>query len=275
MEALPVSGDAPSTIAAASSPVPASAAGEVIDLAAIAAAQTACTSTQQAARTSSLHVKTFEVEGVSLLCDTSTRTARPLMPAPHRRLLFDGIHNLAHPGVRATKRLIKSRFVWPGMGTDIADWCSECQACNRGKVTRHVRAPLQAIAVPDRRFPHLHVDLVGPLPTSQEGYSHLLMVIDRSFRWIEAIPMASTLAQACADAVIGGWVARFGIPDLITSDRGPQFTSAVWTALCQKLGIRHILTTAWWNGMVERFHCQLKEAPASAASTGRPTFHGC
>jgi cleavage and polyadenylation specificity factor subunit 1 len=263
VEALPAPEGASSTIAATSSPVPVSAAGEVIDLAAIAAAQAACASTQQAACTSSLHVKTFEVEGVPLLCDTSTGTARPLVPAPHRRLLFDGIHNLAHPGVRATKRLIKSRFVWPGMGSDIADWCSECQACNRGKVTRHVKAPLQAIAVPDRRFSHLHVDLVGPLPTSQEGYSHLLTVIDRSSRWIEAIPMLSTSAQACADAVIGGWVARFGIPDLITSDRGPQFTSAVWTALCQKLGIRHILTTAYHpqsNGMVERFHRQLKEA---------------
>jgi hypothetical protein len=204
VEALPVSGDAHSTIAAASSPVPASAAGEVIDLAAIAAAQAACTSTQQAARTSSLHVKTFEVEGVSLLCDTSTGAARPLVPAPHCRLLFDGIHNLAHPGVRATKRLIKSQFVWPGMGTDIADWCSECQACNRGKVTSHVRASQQAIAVPDCRFSHLHVDLVGPLPTSQEGYSHLLTVIDRSSRWIEAIPMVSTSAQACADAAAAG-----------------------------------------------------------------------
>jgi hypothetical protein len=97
VEALPVPGDS-SNIAAASSLVPASASSEVINLAAIAAAQAACTSTQQAARTSSLHVKTFEVEGVSLLCDTSTGAARPLVPAPHRRLLFNGIHNLAHPG---------------------------------------------------------------------------------------------------------------------------------------------------------------------------------
>jgi hypothetical protein len=216
VEALPVSADTYSTIAAASSPVPASAAGEVIDLAAIAAAQAACTSTQQAARTSSLHVKTFEVEGVSLLCDTSTGAAHPLVPAPHRWLLFDSIHNLANPGVRATKRLIKSQFVWPGMGADMADWCSECQACNRGKVTCHVRAPLQAIAVPDRCFSHLHVDLVGLLPTSQEGYSHLLTVIDRSSRWIEAIPMVSTSAQACADAVIGGWFARFAGPQILS-----------------------------------------------------------
>jgi hypothetical protein len=78
--------------------------------------------------------------------------------------------------------------------------------------------------------------------------------------------MVSTSAQACVDAVIGGWVACFGIPDLITTDRGLQFTSAVWTVLCQKLGIRHILTTAYHpqsNGMVEHFHRQLKEALCS------------
>jgi hypothetical protein len=37
----------------------------------------------------------------------------------------------------------------------------------------------------------------------------------------------------------------------------------VWTVLCQKLGTQHILTTAYHpqaNGMVERFHRQLKEA---------------
>jgi hypothetical protein len=75
--------------------------------------------------------------------------------------------------------------------------------------------------------------------------------------------MVSTSTQAYADSVIGGWVARFGIPALITSDRGPQFTGAVWAALCQKLGIQHILMTAYHpqaNGMVERFHRKLKEA---------------
>jgi hypothetical protein len=247
VEALPVSGDTPSTIAAAaSSPVPASAAGEVIDLAAIAAAQAACTSTQQVACTSSLHVKTFEVEGVSLLCDTSTGAARPLVPAPHRRLLFDGINNLAHPGVWAMKRLIKSRFVWPGMGTNIADWCSECQACNRGKVTRHVRAPLQTIAA----------NITGGVFSSPDGHRQVLQV-DRGHS--HGLHFSAGLCRRHhrrLDCAV--WHT-----DLITSDRGPQFSSAVWTVLCQKLGIRHILMTAYHpqsNGMVECFHCQLKEA---------------
>jgi hypothetical protein len=53
------------------------------------------------------------------------------------------------------------------------------------------------------------------------------------------------------------------VPAVITSDRGTQFTWAVWEALCNRLHIQHITTTAFHpcsNGMVERCHRQLKDA---------------
>ncbi|MFN9979825.1 MAG: DDE-type integrase/transposase/recombinase, partial [bacterium] len=70
-------------------------------------------------------------------------------------------------------------------------------------------------------------------------------------------------AATIADALVAGWVSRFGVPAVITSDRGTQFTSAVWEALCSRLQIQHITTTAFHpcsNGMVERCHRQLKDA---------------
>ena len=102
-----------------------------------------------------------------------------------------------------------------------------------------------------------------PLPPSAEGFTHILTIIDRSLRWAEAVPMRSTTAVDCANTVIAAWVSRFGVPDVVTSDRGPQFTSAVWAVLCVKLNILHNQTTAYQpqsNGMVERFHRQLKDA---------------
>jgi transposase InsO family protein len=57
-------------------------------------------------------------------------------------------------------------------------------------------------------------------------------------------------------------VARFGVPAVITSDRGTQFTSQLWSILCRKLGITHTTTSAYHpqsNGLVERAHRQLKE----------------
>jgi hypothetical protein len=81
--------------------------------------------------------------------------------------------------------------------------------------------------VPRRRFSHIHVDLVGPLSVSKDGFSHLFTVVDRSTRWPEAIPLCATSTEDCVEALISGWVARFGVPTDITSDRGVQFSSGL------------------------------------------------
>ena len=116
---------------------------------------------------------------------------------------------------------------------------------------------------PQPAITHIHVDLVGPLTASAEGFTHKLTIIDRTTRWMEVLPLASTTATACADALVAGWISRFGVPAVITMDRGVQFTSAVWQVLCKRLGIEHSPTTAYHpqaNGLVERFHRQLKDS---------------
>jgi len=107
------------------------------------------------------------------------------------------------------------------------------------------------------------VDLVGPLPTSEKGHSYLLTMIDRTTRWPEVAPLVGITAQEVADTFVATWVARFGVPDFVTTDRGTQFTGSTWQCLCKTLGTRHVVTTAYHpqaNGLVERFHRQLKES---------------
>jgi transposase InsO family protein len=88
-------------------------------------------------------------------------------------------------------------------------------------------------------------------------------MVDRSARWAEAVPLVNTSTTSCAAVFFNSWVSRSGVPAALTSDRGVQFSSAVWEELCSTLGISHRLTTAYHpqaNGLVERFHRQLKEA---------------
>jgi Integrase core domain len=109
---------------------------------------------------------------------------------------------------------------------------------------------------------HLHINIVGPLPPSQQ-YKHVLTMIDRSTRWLEAVPLQGITAAGCARALFEVWVARFGVPAVLTSDRGPHFTSSVWAVLCEKLQIKHMTTTAYHpqsNGVLERVHRSLKAA---------------
>jgi hypothetical protein len=158
-----------------------------VDLAALAEAQQSCQDCQRAASSSVLRVTTIQMDNTSIMVDTSAGVFRPLIPAAFRRPIFEAIHCLAHPGIRASRRLIAGRFVWPGLASQVAAWCRDCLPCQRAKASRQPSSPPQAIANPLQRFSHLHIDLVGPLPQSSDGFSHLLTVVDRSTRWAEAI----------------------------------------------------------------------------------------
>jgi transposase InsO family protein len=224
----------------------------------MAAAQQLCPDCQQAASSSVLRVTTIKMDNTSIMVDTSSGVFRPLVPAVFRRPVFEAVHNLAHPGIRATRRLIASRFVWPRLASQVAEWCRDCVPCQRAKASAQPSSPPQAIANPLQRFSHLHIDLVGPLPQSSTGLTHLLTVVDRSTRWAEAIPLRSTTADSCAAALVDGWVSQ-----QITSDKGAQFTSSVWSSLLALLGIKSKLTTPYHpqaNSAVERFHRRLKDA---------------
>ena len=236
-----------------------------VDYAEMAAAQ-AVSDDIQSYRTAITDLKLADMpvcdSGPVLLCDISTGVARPIVPETHRRQVFNVIHNLAHPGRKTTQKLISEKFVWHGLKKEVNQWAKECIHCQTSKVQTHVRAPIDNFKVPEKRFSHIHVDIVGPLPPSC-GYTHIFTIIDRTTRWPEAIPLQGTSTIDCARALIVAWISRFGVPLDITSDRGAQFTSALWSTISQQLGCELHHTTAYHpqaNGLVERFHRTMKAA---------------
>ena len=129
-------------------------------------------------------LQTFPVGAsqTDLICDVSTGHPRPLVPVVFRRTVFNAIHGLSHPSIRTTRAaLMLSKFVWHGIGRQVSLWARNCIACQRAKVHRNVRAPLQSFKVPPRHFEHINVDLDGSLPTSR-GYSMLFTIVDRFTR---------------------------------------------------------------------------------------------
>jgi hypothetical protein len=216
----------PGGLLAAVEPIPAP-----LDWQELAAAQAADQQLLSDLSDSSLQLTTHLLpDSTPLTGDVSTGHFRPLVPPPFRRRVFELLHGMAHPGVKATRRLITARYVWRGMATDLNLWCKQCANCQRAKVHKHVHLPPETVPIPPRRFSHLHVDLVGPLPPSG-GCQYIFTIIDRTSRWVEATPLAAITAADCAKALFESWIARYGVPAAITSDRGPQFVGGVASCL--------------------------------------------
>ena len=238
---------------------------QAVDFAAISRAQQTDDSNITLLRTDhSLKIVRESMPGCDqpLLGEIYLGVFRPLGPVGFRKKIFNTLHALLHPGVRASQKLVGQSFVWFGIRSDIRTFVQKCTKCQQAKIIRHNRAPLHSFKASNERFSHIYVNIVGPLSVSH-GYSYLLSIICRFTRHVELVPLRDVTAIECANAFLLHWVGLFGCPTQMTTARGRQFTSYLWKEMCEFLRTKLSHTTAYYpaaNGMVERAHRTVKTA---------------
>ena len=207
--------------------------------------------------------KTLKLEKIDgIYCENKNDMIRPYIPQSLRETCFNAMHNMSHCGVKSSQKLICQRFVWPDIKRYIKQKVQQCLICQKNKVLKHNKTPIMPIENYGPKFSSIHIDLVGPLPLSN-GYTYLLTVIDRYSRFPDAIPLQDIRTESIINALMLSWIARHGVPDLISTDRGSQFTSREFSSIFEALGCKIIHTTAYnprANGIIERFHRTLKVA---------------
>ena len=156
-----------------------------------------------------------------------------------RVLFLAHTHQLgAHLAVQKTYDRILGRFYWPGVKSPLI--------------------PLPIIEVP---FSRIALDVVGPLPKSGRGHKFILVSMDYTTRFPEAIPLSSASAQAVARELFLLF-SRVGIAKEISPDQGTCFMSKVVKALCTWLKVKQLRTSVYHpltDCLVERFNCTLKQ----------------
>jgi hypothetical protein len=92
----------------------------------------------------------------------------------------------------------------------------------------------------------------------------MVVCVCRSSGWIVAVPglLKGLKADKVAKQMFRLWWSPFGLPSIISSDRGPQFANAWWSTMCGLLGIRQAFSHAYHhqaNGRAERAGQQVME----------------
>uniref|UniRef100_A0A3B5RCM4 Gypsy retrotransposon integrase-like protein 1 n=1 Tax=Xiphophorus maculatus TaxID=8083 RepID=A0A3B5RCM4_XIPMA len=166
-----------------------------------------------------------------------------------------------HLGTRKTLARIKRHFYWPGLRTEVAQFCRTCSQCQLTSNKFPSRAPLQPLPLIDMPFERLGMDIVGPLERSKSGHRYMLVITDYATKYPEVFPLKTIKARAVAVSLVQHF-SRVGFPCEIVTDQGTNFMSALLKQVYQLLGIKGVRTTPYHpqtDGLTERFNQTLKQ----------------
>ncbi|XP_076061528.1 uncharacterized protein LOC143037281 [Oratosquilla oratoria] len=187
-----------------------------------------------------------------------------VIPKPLRQdilsIAHDGVGG--HLGTSKTYAKILSHFYWPKLRRDVGTYCRTCRPCQLvGKPSPSIKPfPLQPIPVIKEPFSRITIDCVGPLPKTPRGHQFLLTIIDSATRYPEAIPLRRITAKNVVRALVH-FFTQVGLPTVIQSDQGSNFTSRLFNQVMESLGVKQSRSSAYHpqsQGVVERFHQTLK-----------------
>lgn len=180
-----------------------------------------------------------------------------------------------HLGIEKTTKTIAQFYHWPNMTSDIGKYISNCNICERAKVTQNIKAPMEISSLGNVLFDYTYIDFIGPIsPESNGGHKYIFTGTCDLTKFVVAVPTRDCTAMTTAKCLLENILLRYNFPSKLISDNAANFNSKTIRELNRLLSIKKIFTTPYHpqSNIVERTHRTLNAYMRSFAS-GSPDWH--
>ena len=156
---------------------------------------------------------------------------RIVVPSNLRQCMMDEVH-ASHLGIQRCLRRAKEAFYWPGIYKQITEFISRCSICNSNKPEQK-EENLKCHEIPERPWQGISADL------SEFNGTQYLITTDRCSNFFDLDILTSTKARAVITK-LKPHLARYGLPDRLTTDNGPKFDCAEFQKFATEYQFEHV-----------------------------------
>lgn len=177
----------------------------------------------------------------------STKPWQVYVPSKARLQVLLHFHDsmtAGHPGADETERTIRQSYFWPEIRQDVRSHIDLCHLCACVKSTA-IANPGLTPRIPTKPWETVALDLMGPYPETQRKKRFILVVTDLFTRWVEAWAISRSEANVIINTLESDVWSRWGYPQTILSDNGPQFTGHEWAQACARWHVTHFSTPVY------------------------------
>eukprot|EP00170_Pyropia_yezoensis_P001608 contig_6962_g1612 len=98
-------------------------------------------------------------------------------------------------GSSKLNQALKTRYYWPSVAVDIYSWVPACTSCAQNRLMEQRPTSATLLFSAQEPFAALAMDILWPLPVTEDGNQNLMVICDRFTKLTLAIPLAEITAM--------------------------------------------------------------------------------
>lgn len=180
------------------------------------------------------------------------RGDRLVIPKSLRKQMLSELHS-AHQGIESTTRRARETIYWPHLNQELKDYISRCETCATYN-HKQPKQPLISHDVPERAWAKVGSDL---FELDKKTY---LVTVDYFSNFFEIDCLDQRLTATDVIGKLKSHFARYGIPDTMVTDNGPQFASAEFQEFGKSYRFEHVRTSPYHHQSNGKAEAAVKQA---------------